>query len=198
MDQHKKQLAHKGLLLFLREFFTHPSAMGATFPSSNLLAKTIAQQIALPTNGYIVELGAGTGSITSGLLTHGIAAEKLIIIERSRAMATHLGKRFPQLKIINGDAQNLADLLNTHFHPVSAVVSSLPLRTLPKELVQKIGEQLENILDENGIFIQFTYNFWSKPLSPSPHFHCTHSHHVWWNLPSARVDVFKKNLGVRS
>lgn len=192
MKKSKSKSFISGIFLFLREFFTHPAAVGATFPSSYWLARIIAEQIPVQFDGFILELGAGTGSITAGLLKHGIAPEKLLIVERSAAMVKHLQQRFPFLKIIEGNAQHLTELLNTRFHPICAVVSSLPLRTLPKELVKNIGTELENILDDNAIFIQFTYNFWSKPLSPSPQFVHIRSYYVARNLPPARVDIFKK------
>jgi phosphatidylethanolamine/phosphatidyl-N-methylethanolamine N-methyltransferase len=181
-----------GLWLFLRELIIHPKAVGAAFPSSTKLARAMAKQIPLKTPNTIIELGGGTGVITASLLESGIDAKKLVIVERSSALAKHLRKRFPQLHIINGDARELHRLLMLEHEPVSAIVSGLPLRSLPAATVKSIGQQVDRVLAPNGLFIQFTYGLFSKPLSPSPNFYCAYSHHVWWNLPPARVDVFHK------
>lgn len=182
----------RGLWLFLREFICHPKSVGASFPSSNKLAQVLAQQIPLQAYKTVVELGGGTGMITAGLLKHGISAEKLVIIERSAALTQHLHNRFPQLQIIQGDAQTLKTLLNPELLPIDTIVSSLPLRSLPNTIVKTIGEQVEQILTPNGLFIQFTYGLLNKPLAPSPNMRCIFSQYVWWNLPPARVDVFCK------
>ncbi|ANB72670.1 hypothetical protein AYM40_10030 [Paraburkholderia phytofirmans OLGA172] len=59
--------------------------------------------------GLVVELGAGTGAVIQALLDHGIQADRLLIIERSAALVTHLRSRFPRLRIIQGDAGTLGD-----------------------------------------------------------------------------------------
>lgn len=181
---------HSGLLLFLRELFANPAKMGAAWPSSNVLARIIAAQIAVEKTQVIVELGSGTGVITAGLLKHGIPAEKLVLIERSLALSEHLRKRFPQLKVINGDARELSNLLNSTYRPVHVIVSSLPLRSLTDSVVQTIGQQIEQVLEPQGLYIQFTYSLLHKPEPPSPRLHHKRSHYVWWNLPPARVEVF--------
>jgi len=192
-NKKKTKLTHSGLVVFLRELLLHPTAMGAACPSSNKLARSIAQHVPMPTDNAIVELGGGTGVITAGLLARGIAADKLAIIERSSALTHHLRKRFPDLNIINGDACQLSQLLNTESHSISAVVSSLPLRTLPRSTVRSIGKEIDRVLEQNGLFIQFTYSLFSSPLSPSTNLRRVHKQYVWWNLPPARVDVFKRH-----
>lgn len=179
-----------GLALFLREIATHPFAMGAACPSSKRLARGIAAQAPL-NDGLIVELGGGTGVVTAALLEHGIANNKLIVVERAAALAQHLRERFPQLKIIQGDARELTRLLGTDQQFISAVVSGLPLRSLPTATVQAIGAELDNILTTGALYIQFTYSLHRTPLPPSPHLCWVHSEYIWWNLPPARVDVFR-------
>lgn len=189
-----KKLTQSGLLVFLREILFHPKTMGAALPSSNQLARAIARQIPLQNYHQIVELGAGTGVITAGLLAHGVDPTKLITIERSSALSKHLNKRFPALHVINGDARELQQLLGAETKPISIIVSGLPLRSLPASTVKAIGEQIDHVLAAEGLFVQFTYSLFSKPLPPSPHLRCMHSQFVWWNLPPARVDVFCKTL----
>lgn len=185
----KKSKSDSGLGLFLKEIATNPSAMGAACPSSKRLAYHIAAQV--PRNAkHVLELGAGTGAVTSALIEHGVAANNLIAIERSEAMAKHLQQRFPQLAVIEGDAMHLTELLPENLLPVDVVVSSLPLRSLPNETVRLIGEQLNKIMAPNGLFIQFTYGLYGKPFPPSEKLQHLRCKHVWLNIPPARVEVF--------
>ena len=184
----------RALTLFLREAVMHPSAVGALFPSSKKLAYSLAQQ--LPVNAssseLVVELGAGTGAITAALLNQKNLSGKLIVIERSAKLSHHLRQRFPELSIIEGDAGRLHDLINKYTaNPIQAIVSSLPLRSLPTPSVKEIGVEVEQVLKKGGLFIQYTYSLWGPPLSPSPKLKLIHHQWVWQNLPPARIDVFR-------
>jgi phospholipid N-methyltransferase len=181
---------NSGLPLFLREILTNPGAMGAACPSSKRLANKIAGQVPLSA-GLTLELGGGTGVVTSALLQRKILPKNLVVIERSAALAEHLQTRFPQLKILQGDASELTKLLGTSCLKANVVVSSLPLRSLPAKTVQSIGAQLENILVTGGLYIQFTYSLHRSPLIPSPHLQWLKSEYIWLNIPPARVEVFR-------
>jgi len=185
------------LILFLRQLIIHPKSIGAAFPSSSKLADVIAQQIVLEKNNFVVELGGGTGAITASLLRHAIPTDKLIVIERLPALAQHLQKRFPQVRIIQGDATELNKLLDASILPVSAIASSLPMRSLlslSTATIKAIGEQIDEVLTPNGIFVQFTYGLLSTPLSPSSHLQHLYSKYVWCNFPPARVDIFRMTM----
>lgn len=180
------------LTLFLCEAVMHPTTVGALFPSSKKLAYDLAQQIPLDTPGVIVELGAGTGAITAALLSQKSLYHELIVIERSVKLSVHLTQRFPKLIIIQGDARQLHQLINKHATaPIQAIVSSLPLRSLPPHIVRKIGFEINQVLKIGGLFIQYTYSLWGTPLSPSPRLKLIHRQWVWKNLPPARIDVFR-------
>lgn len=178
------------LPLFLREIMLNPGAMGAACPSSHRLAKSVAAQVPIA-SGPIVELGAGTGVITAALLAREVLPKEFLIIERAPALVQHLKNRFPTLNIIQGDARELEHLLPSAQLPVNTIVSSLPLRTLPQTVVKTIGKQVENVLKTDGLFIQFTYSFYTKPMPPSPRLQWIYSKYIWWNLPPARIDVFR-------
>ena len=181
----------KGLALFLREAIIHPSAVGALFPSSKRLANALAQQISRNNSGLIIELGAGTGAITAALLHQKNPQHELIVIERSAKLAEHLIRRFPNVSVIQGDAGHLHQLLDQYASiPVQAIVSSLPLRSLPAPTVKKIGREIDQILKQGSLFVQYTYSLWGETLAPSPHLKLIHSQWIWRNLPSARIDVF--------
>ena len=182
-------LGDSSLALFMREILINPRAMGAAFPSSRKLAYNMARQVPLSGAGIIVELGAGTGVVTEALLERGIAPGRLIVVERAAALAAYLRRRFPQVTVIQGDARHLGRLLGKHNPEVTAVVSSLPLRSLPDGVVRTIMAELNAVLKHGGRLIQFTYDL--RPMAGVFYrFERIVSKIVWSNVPPARVDVF--------
>lgn len=120
------------LALFMREILIDPRAMGAALPSSRRLAYNVANHVSPGVEtGLVVELGAGTGVVTAALLERGVAPQRLIVVERAAALAEHLRRRFPHVAVVQGDARHLRRLLKPYASDVRAVVSSLPLRSLP-------------------------------------------------------------------
>ena len=182
----------RALSLFLYEAVMHPSMVGALFPSSKRLAYSLTQQISTNPPGLVVELGGGTGAITAALIDQKNLFHQLIVIERSAKLSNHLTQRFPELRIIQGDARQLHELIDqTTSVPIQAIVSSLPLRSLSPSIVKKIGAAINHVLTKGGLYIQYTYSLWGKPLCPSPHLKLIHQQWVWQNLPPARIDVFR-------
>ena len=176
--------------LFVRELLNRPGVVGAVWPSSRQLARRMAALVPLASEGLVVELGGGTGAVTKALLEHGLSARRLVVVERSPAFVRHLRQRFPSVTVLQGDARQLASLLPPG-EPVDAIVSSLPLRSLPQADASTIVAQWPQILRPGGSLIQFTYDLRGAPN------HTLHglihrvSHLVWANLPPARVFLFE-------
>lgn len=182
----------RALTLFLYEAVMHPGMVGALFPSSKRLAFCLTQQISTNPPGLVIELGAGTGAITAALINQKNLFRQLIVIERSAKLSNHLTQRFPELSIIQGDARQLHKLIDQSTStPLQAIVSSLPLRSLSPSIVKKIGTEINHVLTKGGLYIQYTYSLWGKPLCPSSQLKLIHQQWVWQNLPPARIDVFR-------
>ena len=181
-------------MLLIKALWHSPKAVGAVFPSSSALAKKMAAELdSLQTEGYIIEIGAGTGAITAKLLETGIPHQFFIIIEQSALLAQHLRERFPHLLIIEGDAADLKSLLSDIHLPIRAIISSLPLRSLPNAQVEKIMNEMYGLLDEQGRLIQYTYDFFSRSTKNyNKGFRLLKSSAVFLNIPPARVEVFQK------
>lgn len=179
----------RGFWHFAREFISHPRQMGALFPSSRALARRMAGQVP-EGEGIVVELGPGLGSVTAALLARGIPAENIWAIEYSPRLALQLRQRFPGVHVIEGDASHLSQLIGPHPERIRAIVSSLPLRSLPKPTVQAIFAELRKVAEPSTVFVQFTYHFRSAcshlPLAFVP----CHRSFVPLNIPPARVDAY--------
>jgi len=185
----------KPFFTFTKATISNPRAVGAACPSSPFLARAMAQQVDANTDGYIIELGGGTGMITRALLKHGVSPEKLITVEYSPELAQHLREEFPDIHVLEGDAGMLDQLLEMHLKEkvshIRAIVSGLPLRSLPKKNVKAIKQQIFNLLGDKGLFIQFTYDL-RLSASQKKKFQLRRTHVVWRNIPPARVNTYIK------
>ncbi|WP_323000057.1 class I SAM-dependent methyltransferase [Castellaniella sp.] len=177
--------------LFLREWVARPGSVGAVWPSSRHLARQMAAQVPLSGDGLIVELGAGTGAVTQALLDRGIPARRLWIVERSPAFVQHLRYRFPALTVVGGDAVDLESLLPAN-KKVDTVVSSLPLRSLPDDVVGAVFDQWRRCLAVDGCLVQFTYALWGRNTDLFAGFAEAPCRYVWRNMPPARVRTFRR------
>ena len=64
-------------------------------PSGMPLARSMAAFAPRKGDGLVVELGAGTGTVTRQLLDAGIAPRRLVVVEQSPVMVSLLRERFP-------------------------------------------------------------------------------------------------------
>jgi phosphatidylethanolamine/phosphatidyl-N-methylethanolamine N-methyltransferase len=188
-----------GTALFLKRWLRRPLAMGAVMPSGRLLGEAIALTTAREIegrDGHVIELGAGTGEVTKALLAAGIGPERLALVERDPELAAFLRRRFAGPRIIEGDAARLARLLASNgVERVAAVVSSLPLLSLPREVVTGIVHGVFEALPRGAAMVQFTYG----PAPPVPkalretlHLVGTHGRRIWRNVPPAVVWTFRR------
>lgn len=175
---------------FVRAWVRDPAAVGAICPSSARLALQIAQQVDLGADGWVVELGAGTGAVTAALLRHGVRPERLVVIERSACLVRHLRRRFPQLRVIRGDAAQGSALID--HEAVAALVSGLPLRSLPAAQVALITQAWSTAAGPHLRVIQFTYALRGASAWGAAGMQRAAVQTVWSNLPPARVEVFTR------
>ena len=177
--------------LFLKETLSSPRAVGAVCPSSSYLAQSMAREVDITNDGFVIELGGGTGKITEALLKHGVAPNKLITIERSAELAAYLREKFPDIHVIEGDASQLVNLLESSkgVKKINSIVSGLPFKSLPKDIALAIKKQIQTLLQEGGKFIQFTYDLSLSALALDAPFLIENSEIEWRNLPPARVNT---------
>ena len=177
-------------ILFIKEFLKSPKITGAVYPSSKRLASQMAREVNVSNDGIVLELGAGTGRVTTALLKKGIRPEQLIVIEKSLKLASTLREKFPTIKVVHGDAANLLNLLNEHEQKnIRCIVSSLPFRSLPSNTTSAIMQQLKKLLDSNTKLIQFTYSLCRKQPRYFVNLRLFRTSVVWLNVPPAKVNV---------
>jgi phosphatidylethanolamine/phosphatidyl-N-methylethanolamine N-methyltransferase len=178
---------------FLRSWIEKPLHMGAVMPSGRVLARTMAQYVDIDSSEPVVELGPGTGAITSALIEHGVDQKRLVLVEYNPGFCALLRDRYPHAKVVQGDAYALRDSLwNMLTAPASAVVSGLPLVTKPMLTRLKLIRDAFVALAPGAPFVQFTYSV--APPIPKwlPGVSTEASERIWMNLPPARVWVYRK------
>lgn len=184
----------RNLSLFSRELLANPRHVGAACPSSPALAGRIANTVGRNNGSYVVEVGAGTGAITDALLKRCVAHERLIVLEQSPSMVRALRRRFPNVNVVEGDAGDLDNILekdlNISLNNVSHVVSSLPLRSIPKIHARKIVNVIQDLMQHGSRLVQYTYDLRTGSREWFDRLGHIHSSYVWFNLPPARVDLY--------
>lgn len=181
--------------LFLREWIAHPQHTGAVAPSSRKLGAAMARWLPRDPESFVLELGPGTGAVTDALLKRGLREDRLIAIEKNPTLAKLLRKRFPHAHILAGDAWDLDKLLARLPQPVAsvgAVISSLPLLNFPVAEAEALAQKIRRVLAPDGNWVQFTYRIHKLRPRGASSFQLHATKIVWFNLPPARVSVFKK------
>jgi phosphatidylethanolamine/phosphatidyl-N-methylethanolamine N-methyltransferase len=150
--------------IFFGLWLQKPLRIAAANPSGARLADAIARHVELERPGPVLELGAGTGSLTRGLVRAGCPPERIIALEREPRLVTVLRREFPGMTVIEGDATRIGEYLEGRAERLSAVVSSLPIKWFPVEAQRAIVKQCFELLGPSGRFLQLT-NAFSSPLA---------------------------------
>jgi phosphatidylethanolamine/phosphatidyl-N-methylethanolamine N-methyltransferase len=181
---------------FIKTWLENPRGTGAVSPSGRALSRVIARQVDPSIPGPIIELGPGTGPVTEALIRRGIAPERLILVEYEPAFCKLLARRYPQCRIIQGDAYALRQTLRGVLtNPAAAIVSSLPLLNRRETQRLTLLDDAFTLMQPGAPFVQFTYGL----VSPIPKHaasvdlpfvaHATAP--VLLNLPPARVWTYR-------
>ena len=145
--------------LFFRQWLRSPKSMGSVIPSSRALARAVTRAVAWRPGQTVVELGAGTGAISRGLMASGLPAEAVMMIELDRSLYEYLRDQFPDVRVVNGDATRLLDILRQHgVEDVGTVISGLPMVTMPLEFQRAIVDQSFAALGDDGCMLQYSYS----------------------------------------
>ena len=184
-------------LLFFRQLLTNPKDISAIAPSSQWLGRAMARDLG-PHTGRVVEFGPGTGRLTEAILAKGVAPRDLTLFEMNGDFAAHLRQRFPGVTLHHTGAQEAPNRIQGQ---VGAVISGLPLLSMPALIRESIVKAAVDILAPDGIFVQFTYGPRppvSDELIARLGLEVDAGRKVWLNLPPATVYTFRKKAAANS
>ena len=151
--QQKRHSAHHAA--FFKNWLHDPFQVASVVPSSRALAKLMAA--GLHPGARVVELGAGTGTLTQAILERGVRAADLHLVEQNDAFASILKMRFPGATIVHQDAQTLNESLRELAGTIDYVISGLPILWFNREKKTRILDATFTLLKRGGALQQFTY-----------------------------------------
>jgi phosphatidylethanolamine/phosphatidyl-N-methylethanolamine N-methyltransferase len=193
--------AAQGPVLFWQRTLQNPRQVCSLFPSSPFVGRAMTEVIGDRIDSHVIELGAGTGAVTRQLIRNGVQADKLTLIEIDAQLGGHLRRRFPDVDVVIASAQDLSKLWKErNGSSVGAIVSTLPMRLFSKRLIYLVMKNSLQVLEDGGMFVQFTY----RQNSPVPsrvakalNMKAWRYTRVWLNLPPAAIWVYEKQAAPR-
>ncbi|MBS9478466.1 class I SAM-dependent methyltransferase [Ancylobacter radicis] len=184
---------------FFQAWLKAPLRVAAVAPSGRALARLITREISRDT-GPVIELGPGTGAFTRALIARGVRPKDLALIEFGSEFAVALQARYPTARTLWMDAARLRTVELFDGQPAGAVVSGLPLLTIPPRKVMAILIGAFGKMRPDGAFYQFTYGP-RCPVSPRVLDHLgLEAERIGWalaNFPPAAVYRLRRSGGER-
>ena len=143
---------------FLQAFIKNPLKVGSIAPSSPELAQKMVEGIRPQRDSVVLELGVGTGAITKFLQEITPDSESYLGIELDKTLVKSLNEKFPNLKIIRGNACNLAMIhKKTKMGKVGCIISCLPFVSIPNDIGEKILFEIDKFMEQGCVFRTFQY-----------------------------------------
>lgn len=154
--------------LFWREFRQQHHTTGAVLPSGRALARALASFVRDDAAGdgstarRILEVGPGTGAVTSEILRAMRPDDRLDLVELNDQFVEQLRWRFAE----DSNFSPMRDRVELHHasvedvsedQPYDLIVSGLPLNNFSVELVSRILDKLRRLLAPEGTLSFFEY-----------------------------------------
>lgn len=141
---------------FWRNLISDPRRVAAVAPSGAALADLMTREITAR-DGPVIELGPGTGVFSRRLIERGVPESGLILVESGETFAAELALRFPSATVLHMDARRLNSVSLPGGVLAGAVVSGLPLLSMPAPTILRILRGAFSQLRDDGAYYQFTY-----------------------------------------
>ncbi len=179
--------------VFFALWLQKPLRIAAANPSGARLADAVARCIDLKRPGPVLELGAGTGSLTQGLVRAGCPPERIIALESEPALVAVLRREFPAITVIEGDATQIGGYLAGKVERLAGVVSSLPIKWFSVEEQHDVIRPCLDLLGPGGRFLQLTNAFTSPLAVARLGIAGREVGRVWLNLLPAQIWAYSKH-----
>ena len=148
---------------FLQAFLKNPTKVGSIAPSSPELARVMLERVKPDPDNVVIELGVGTGAITKFLQELVPDERSYLGIELDEGLVRLLGKSFPDLNIVCGNAAEMSEI---HEHSglgkVSYIISCLPFVSLPGEIRDGVLNEVDRFMQKGCLFrtLQYAHGYY--------------------------------------
>lgn len=156
--QPARNAPHRGV--FFKSWLKDPFHVASITPSSRWLARLMATDVG--PGARVVELGAGTGTLTDAIVERGVREEDMFLVDQHPMFCNVLRQRFPRSNVVQADAAALTKSLGALRGTVDYVISGLPIVWFNKDKKAQILHEAFELLRPSGRYQQFTY------LGPPP------------------------------
>ena len=147
-------MANNPTLEFFLQGLTHFREIGTFLPCSRFTAEKLARYTE-NSQGTVIELGAGTGVVTSAILKNLSSHQKLLSFEINERFCEILSEiKDPRLYVINNCAANIGKFV---IEEVGCVISILPLSIMETDFKSNLFREIYQNLACDGRFVQFQY-----------------------------------------
>jgi phosphatidylethanolamine/phosphatidyl-N-methylethanolamine N-methyltransferase len=148
-------------VLFIHRFIASPANIGSIFPSSSNLVdamtRKVAEGITDATPRRYLDIGAGTGSFTAGIIAKMRPQDHLDVVEYDENLCKLLQRRFRHLSNVHVHPISIFDFAPNHRY--DAVITGLPLNNFSSNDVQRALNKYVDLTRPGGSFCYFEYMF---------------------------------------
>lgn len=190
------RLIQSDRVAFLRSWLEDPRGVASVVPSGKPLARRMCA--GLGPESTVVELGAGTGTVTAAIREAGVRDSNVHLVERDPRLAGILSRRFPDIVVHCIDAEAMEQRLAALAGRVDVVVSGLPILWFDRPTKTAILRAAFALLRAGGAMHQFTYVGRSpvgRRLMGELELTATRTATAWLNVPPAFVYRFARAGG---
>ncbi|MCX2729031.1 methyltransferase domain-containing protein [Saccharopolyspora sp. NFXS83] len=196
-----KQAKLREYRTFVTRAVRQPGTVGAVLPTSEYVARAVAEVVPASGTPTVLELGPGTGALSGALRERLPAGSDHLAVEIDPELVRYLNSTKPWLEVIEGDARHLVELLAAaNRTQVDAVISSIPWTLLPADQQRALLREVSKVLTKEGVFTTVTYvtTLWrANTIAFTEILRETFEEvlprsTVWRNVPPARVYVCRR------
>lgn len=143
---------------FFQHFLRDPKSVGAIVPLSHSVAEQLSKHLGFRSDSIpwrILEVGAGTGSITQAIVAQMKPNDQLDVVEIDVDCCRLLKDKFHHDKRVTINNLSIEDW--NPCYKYDFIVSTLPMNSFPPELVDKIFSHYQKIANKDAICTYVEY-----------------------------------------
>jgi phospholipid N-methyltransferase len=147
--------------LYIQKFATRGRTFASVAPSSRSMAKVASAYVDPAVQQDLLELGAGTGSVTSAIVQRMHAESRLVAIEIEPDLADLVRQRNPRAVVVQGCAGEASARLVEHgMTRLDAVISGLAFPSLPAAVCRAVLACYRDHAKPDAVYSQLTVSPW--------------------------------------